>query len=125
MSGARTTGQATRIRDRAIRRCGELLKQIEPSKGGRPPETSVGAHTGFTRSDAAERAGLSKHQQVQAIRVANVPAVDFERQVESPKPPTVTKLAEQGKKAAHMMASPRSQRWRPVAVTLLCLEMPS
>jgi hypothetical protein len=64
---------------------GELLKHIEPSKGGRPSETSVGAHTSFTRTDAAERAGISKHQQVQAIRVANVPAADFERQVESPK----------------------------------------
>lgn len=79
---------------------GELLKQIEPSKGGRPAETSAGAHTSFTRTGAAERAGISKHQQVQAVRVANVLAADFERQVESPKPPTVTALAEQGKSAA-------------------------
>lgn len=93
--------QSTRIRDRAIRRCGELLKQIEPQQGARTDkELSVGTHTRFTRNDAAEQAGLSKHQQVQAIRVANVPAADFERQVESPKPPTVTALAEQGKKAA-------------------------
>ena len=53
----------------------------------------------------AERACISKHQQVQAIRVANVPAASFERQVESPKPPTVTALAEQGKKAALRPAS--------------------
>lgn len=93
--------QATRIRDRAIRRCGELLKQIEPSKGGRPPaETRVDAHPSFSRQDAATSAGMSPHQAKQAIRVANVPAADFERQVESPKPPTVTALAEQGKKAA-------------------------
>lgn len=91
---------ATRIRDRAIRRAGELLKQIEPGKGGRPSETGIAADTSFTRKDAAEQAGMSKRQQVTAIRVANVPEVDFERQVESANPPTVTKLAEQGKKPA-------------------------
>lgn len=89
---------ATRIRDRAIRRAGELLKQIEPASGARTDiEPSVGAHTRFA---AGEQAGMSKHQQVQAIRVANVPADVFERQVESANPPTVTKLAEQGKKTA-------------------------
>lgn len=91
---------ATRIRDRAIRRAGELLKQIEPSKGGRPSETTDGSDSSFTRTDAARQAGMSERQQVTAIRVANVPAQEFERQVESDKPPTVTKLAEQGKKEA-------------------------
>ena len=94
--------QSTRIRDRAIRRCGELLKQIEPQDRGGDRKSDHGAvnHTVMSRAAAARDAGISKHQQVQAIRVANVPAADFERQVESPKPPTVTKLAEQGKKAA-------------------------
>lgn len=32
---------ADRIQARAIRRCGELAKKIEPSKGGRPPKTAV------------------------------------------------------------------------------------
>lgn len=82
--------RSTRIRDRAIRRAGELLKQIEPAPNQHV--AGVGAHT--SRSDAAKEAGMSKHQQVQAIRVANVPAAEFERQVESPNPPTVTKLAE-------------------------------
>lgn len=91
---------ATRIRDRAIRRAGELLKQIEPGTGGRPPETGAAADTSFTRKDAAEQAGMSKRQQVTAIRVANVPDEDFERQVESAKPPTVTALAQQGTKPA-------------------------
>lgn len=91
---------ATRIRDRAIRRAGELLKQIEPAHGANQ-NIGVGTHTiVLTREDAARDAGMSKHQQVQAIRVANVPAEVFERQVESENPPTVTKLAEQGKKTA-------------------------
>jgi len=89
---------AQRIRARAIRRAGELLKQLEPSKGGRPSETSAGDHTSYTRTDAARDAGMSKHQQVQATRVANIPPEDFERQVESNKPPTLSQLAAQGTK---------------------------
>lgn len=91
---------ATRIRDRAIRRSGELLKQIEPKPGA---NQNIGAGTDtkvLTRTDAAEQAGMSKRQAVTAIRVANVPSADFERQVESETPPTVTALAEQGKKSA-------------------------
>lgn len=94
------TRQTVRIRDRAIRRMGELLKQIEPSKGGRPPETRVADHPSYSRQSVATSAGISPHQAKQAVRVANVPAAEFERQVESPKPPTVTALAEQGKKTA-------------------------
>lgn len=88
--------QATRIRDRAIRRAGELLKQIEPNKGGRPPETREGDHPSFSRKEAASDAGFSSHQAKQAVRVANVPERDFERQVESDKPPTISQLAMQG-----------------------------
>ncbi|MEI4482201.1 MULTISPECIES: hypothetical protein [unclassified Phyllobacterium] len=91
---------ATRIRDRAIRRAGELLKQIEPAHGANQNIGAAADTKVLTRRDAAEQAGMSKRQQVTAIRVANVPEPDFERQVESANPPTVTKLAEQGKKAA-------------------------
>ena len=83
---------ATRIRDRAIRRAGELLKQIEPQKGGdRKSDEYQTAGTGplMSRKEAGEAAGMSKRQAVTAIRVANVPAADFEKQVESPNPPTV------------------------------------
>lgn len=82
---------ATRVRDRAIRRAGELLKQIEPQPGKRTDVAPTdGADSRLTRSEAAKQAGLSERQQVTAIRVANVPAADFERQVESAIPPTVT-----------------------------------
>lgn len=94
---------ATRIRDRAIRRAGELLKQIEPSKGGRPSETRGATGPSFepsSRKEAGEAAGMSDRQIKTAIRVANVPDEQFEKQVESKNPPTVTALAEQGKKAA-------------------------
>ena len=92
---------AVRIRDRAIRRAGELLKQIEPQQGARNDlATSGGRPPEVNRQQAAADAGMSPHQAKQAIRVANVPAADFEKQVESKNPPTVTALADQGKKAA-------------------------
>lgn len=36
---------------------------------------------------------MSERQQITAVRVANVPAEDFERQVDSDVPPTISKLA--------------------------------
>jgi len=83
---------AKRIQARAVRRCGELVKQIEPKRGAR---TDLGRAP--TRSSAAKSAGLSPHQLKQAQRVAAIPAEDFERQVESSPPPTITELAAQGK----------------------------
>lgn len=91
---------ATRIRDRAIRRAGELYKQIPEARGANQNITSDSGPKVLTRKDAAEAAGMSERQMKTAIRVANVPAADFEKQVESPTPPTVTALAEQGKKSA-------------------------
>lgn len=84
---------ATRIKARAFRRAGELLKQIQPATGAH--RKSEGGHT-LSRMDAATDAGMSKHQQMQAVRVASVPAADFERLVESRNPPTLTQLAQMG-----------------------------
>jgi hypothetical protein len=87
---------AIRIRDRAVRRAGELLKQIPPARGANQNITDADDSKVLTRTDAAREAGMSERQQVTAIRVANVPAEEFERQVEGKKPPTVTALAKQG-----------------------------
>ena len=87
---------ATRIKARAIRRCGELLKQIEKSPGGRP-KTGNGADTS-SRKHAASTAGLSKRQQVDALRVASLDASEFDAAVESENPPTVTELSEAGRR---------------------------
>ncbi len=91
-----------RIQARAIRRCGELLREISPNKGGRPSEeTRAGARPGLvearTRKKAADDAGLSSHQAKTALRVANVPREDFDAAVETEKPATVTQLADMGK----------------------------
>lgn len=66
--------------DRAIRRAGELLKQIEPAHGA-SQNIGGGVPTNVTRKSAAADAGMSKRQQVTAIRVANVPADEFVRQL--------------------------------------------
>lgn len=49
-----------------------------------------------SRELTANGAGLSEHQRKQMLRVASIPREDFERQVESDKPPTVTQLAALG-----------------------------
>lgn len=94
---------ADRIQARAIRRCGELLKQIDPANGANQ-NIQAGAHPKVTRESVAESAGLSEHQRKQALRVASVPTADFDRQVESDDPPTLTDLAAQGKQSR---SSPR------------------
>ncbi len=78
-------------------RAGELLKQIEPATPGPKPEIGTAARTEFERQEAGARAGMSRHQQVQAVRVANIPEPEFEQQVESDRPSTVTALVERGK----------------------------
>lgn len=89
---------AIRIRDRAIRRAGELLKQIDPGKNR---FDSRGDGDGpSNRKEAAAEAGMSERQAKTALRVANVPADEFEEQVEGDNPPTVTALAKQGTKSA-------------------------
>lgn len=86
---------AVRIKARAVRRSGELLKQIDDGKGrNQYSEGGEGDHT--TRTDAAREAGMSKHQQVQSTRIANIPERDFDEQVESDNPPTLSQLASQG-----------------------------
>lgn len=111
---------ADRIQARAIRRCGELLRQVPRSPGVRtdlqPQEGDLprfermhlckhgmpysGADCQYCkrtgRTQAASDAGLSEHQRKTALRVAAVPSADFARQVESDEPPTVTALAKQG-----------------------------
>jgi hypothetical protein len=95
---------AKRIRARAIRRCGELLKSFDADKGGRPrknlspdadeffrdPTTILGP---ITRGEAAERAGISRDQMHTAMKVADVPQEKFDAAVESNQPPGVKRLA--------------------------------
>ena len=87
---------AKRIQARAYRRAGELLKQFD--NRGRPSENNDGDVTNLSQKEAAEQSGFSERQKVTAVRLANVPEDKFNAQVESDNPPTITKLAEQGKR---------------------------
>lgn len=84
---------ADRIQGRAVRRCGELLKQFD---GSTRNAGLAGTHR-IPRYEVASGAGLSEHQTKTAVRVANIPEDDFESAIEGDSPPTVTKLAEMGK----------------------------
>jgi hypothetical protein len=106
---------AVRIQARAMRRCGELLKQIEPQPGKRTDKPNDGT---VTRSEAAEHAGLSERQKVTALRVASVSSEKFEQQVENPAPPTVTQLAEQGKQSRALETSTQSERFKATCTAL-------
>ena len=94
------TKQAMRIKVRAMNRCGELLKQIESASGARTDKPGSATGHRLTRKGAATDAGLSKRQQRDALRIANIPEDDFEAAVESDDPPTVTELSEAGKRQA-------------------------
>ncbi|HEV7611419.1 MAG TPA: hypothetical protein VGO37_06060 [Steroidobacteraceae bacterium] len=94
---------ALRIQLRAERRLGELLKQIPSATGAHLKSTGTDT---LSRKQAATDAGLSKRQQVTALRVASVPAADFDSQVDSENPPTVTQLAMQGTRESSGSISP-------------------
>lgn len=85
---------AQRIKVRAIRRAGELLKQIE-SAPNRPKKKGGGAPT-LTKAAAAQQAGLSRDQKVDALRIASIPEETFEGEVESDKHPTVARFSAMG-----------------------------
>jgi hypothetical protein len=69
--------QSARIRDRAIRRMGEVLKQFD-ARPANAEKQSDGSDTLISQREAAEEAGISKRQQVTAVRIANIPEDQFE-----------------------------------------------
>jgi hypothetical protein len=79
---------------------GALIEQVPPAKGGRPKETGTGMDTSLSRGEVAREAGISKRQQVTALRLHTVPRESFERQVESANPPTMSELARQGTRSS-------------------------
>lgn len=101
---------AKRIQARAYRRAGELLKQFD-ARGNYSEESKSAFKGTFTsQSEIAKQSGFSKKQQVTAVRLANVPEDKFEAQVESDNPPTITTLAEQGKKS--ILYSPKPEGFK-------------
>lgn len=101
---------ADRIQARAVRRCGELLKQID-ARGGDQSKKDATGHFAPSRYGAGHDAGMSDRQIKTAVRVANVPEPTFEAAVESPAPPTVTKLADMGRQRRE--PTPPPPTWTP------------
>ena len=98
-------GLATRIRARAVRRCGELLQQFD-GRGGDRKSNGGGTSARASQRRAAASAGMSKRQQVTAVRVANVPQDVFDAAVEHAHPPTVQALADLGTQPRPQTAPP-------------------
>jgi hypothetical protein len=96
---------AVRIQARASRRSGELMKLFQ--RQGARTELSEGSDTKLlTQRQAAVEAGISKSQEVQARRIAEIPEEEFEALVESDDPPTLSKLAEIGRKVSENIKPP-------------------
>jgi len=68
---------ADRIQARAIARAGAILKEIEKAQG-KHWENKRDGTVPFTRTSAANDAGLSERQRKTALRVANIPEQEFE-----------------------------------------------
>jgi hypothetical protein len=90
---------AMRFAAHCTRRMGELLAEIpKEAPGPKTGDKSGRPESIPTRTETAERAGLSRHQTTQALAVAAIPEKKFERLVEAEKPPTLTELARIGTK---------------------------
>lgn len=90
---------ADRIQARAVRRCGELLKQFDARPQNAAKQVADTGHLIQSRYGVGADAGMSERQIKTAVRVANVPLATFEEAVEAEAPLTVTKLAEIGKQS--------------------------
>lgn len=90
---------AMRIRARAIRRAGELMKvfQADTTANLKHYRGEVD-HPPMSQRQAASAVGFSEHQEKQARRVAEIPVAEFERMVDSESPPTISTLADIGRK---------------------------
>ena len=116
---------ARRIRARAIRRCGELLIEVpRGNAGGRPDPESAPADSTMPpqppgRMIAAEKAGLTRHQANDAIRVAKIPEAEFEERVETPRPPGIRQLVDNTKRAERSHLGGRDPKDFQAATTLM------
>ncbi len=108
---------AVRIQARAERRCGELLKLI-PRADEATRYGQDGAVPPVTRTQMGAAAGLSERQRKTALRIANVPEATFDAQVESPRPPSITQLAEQGRMQRVTTPDPAAERFKAACAAL-------
>jgi hypothetical protein len=65
------------IKNRAIRRAGEILQEVKPAPGKRTDKPNLAKQARSSRKEAATDAGLSEHQKKQALQIANIPEKEF------------------------------------------------
>lgn len=100
---------AARIRARAMRRAGELAKQMMQPQGTNRFTNDRDDSTVISKARVQEVSGFSERQLNTSLRVANIPERDFAAQVESINPPTLTELARQGTEKRD--TAPDPQTW--------------
>lgn len=82
---------------------GEILRQFQAedptsiARSSKNPCGVGGRPTEISQRQAAEAAGISKHQEKRAVAVSHVPEETFDQMVEAEKPPTVVHLHKVGK----------------------------
>jgi hypothetical protein len=106
---------AKRIRIRAERRMGELLRQFDGRGGDRKSDNikSTVNDTFETQKHISEEIGLSKRQKDQSIRLSNIPEETFNEMVESENVPTLSQLAELGtKKTVKVVNQNNKDSWK-------------
>jgi ribosome-binding protein aMBF1 (putative translation factor) len=86
---------AERVRARAVRREGELWKQLDGRPNNAKKQNDASGNL-ISQKDMANHLGVSERHVRTAKNIASIPQQDFERQVESDKPPTLSQLAQQG-----------------------------
>jgi hypothetical protein len=94
--------QACEIRLRAERKAGELLRERDKAKAGRPPNRSDNA-TDYRGAETLAEIGISKQQSSDWQKLAAVPPDLFERELQSERPTT------NGIIAAHAQPEPKDK----------------
>jgi hypothetical protein len=88
---------AIRIRQRALRRASEIARQMmQPHGTNRFSDRDHATGISIPKEKVQEISGFSRRQLDTALAIGNIPQEDFDRQVESANPPTLTELARQG-----------------------------
>ena len=77
---------ARRIRLRAVRRCGELLRTFDARGGDRTKGALPLGFARHSRADVAKAAGLTEHKARTAVEIAKIPEAEFEAAVEKQRP---------------------------------------
>jgi hypothetical protein len=77
-----------------------------------------GSRPSVSGLQAAAQAGVTEHQLKTSLRIAAVPEDDFNRQVESPNPPTKTQLAEQGRVRRVLEPDPTAEHFKAACAAL-------